>query len=413
MFMDGGNYGVLAALYCEQNGVNVAGFVDSKASQIKTKLGLPVLTFEQARMSADCFFIIAVKSENAQNEIKSVLTNAGLVESRDFEVSKIIELVENEPKEREKFLAALKQFDQEPRSFDCTGQAASDLIYKYLTEDKPCMIARLGGNELTQVVTYLCQKKRTFQQSFRQLKEFIYVAGFFNASQENLNKFAELMLSCMPKVDVLGSWMSCGTQYEFGDFWNYETYVKDYLRKAQFVWLGDLGGFHERPWTRALENKNVLVIHPFEESIKKQYQKRELLFPNIQMLPDFNLQTLKPVQSITGIKVPYKDWFEALNHMKEQVAGVDFDIAIIGCGAYGFPLAAFVKDMGKKSVHLGGHTQILFGIRGRRWDERAEQERKDGIANGVWGNLFNEHWIYPSKSETPERAAIVENGAYW
>ena len=34
------------------------------------------------------------------------------------------------------------------------------------------------------------------------------------------------------------------------------------------------------------------------------------------------------------------------------------------------PLAAFIKSIGKKAVHLGGSTQILFGIKGERWDER-------------------------------------------
>jgi hypothetical protein len=41
---------------------------------------------------------------------------------------------------------------------------------------------------------------------------------------------------------------------------------------------------------------------------------------------------------------------------------IDFDIAIIGCGAYSFPLAANVKRIGKNSVHLGGASQLLFGF---------------------------------------------------
>ena len=41
----------------------------------------------------------------------------------------------------------------------------------------------------------------------------------------------------------------------------------------------------------------------------------------------------------------------------------NFDIALIGCGAYGFPLAAFVKGIGKKAVHIGGPLQLFFGIK--------------------------------------------------
>jgi hypothetical protein len=323
---------------------------------------------------------------------------------------------ESEEKDRATFLEVLRGFDQEPRSTDCTGQAASDLIYEYLTSDRPCMIARFGSGELTIVVNYLCARIKPFPYSFRQIYNIEYIAGFFKANQESLDRFSELMLSCMPKVDVLGSWMSCGTKRELGNILNYETYVKNYLQKALFVDLGDLSGFHEKPWTRALENKNVLVIHPFEDSIKKQYQKRELLFKNKQMLPDFNLLTMKAVQSIAGTEVPFGDWFEALDYMKEEIAKIDFDIAIIGCGAYGFPLAAHVKDLGKKAVHLGGATQLLFGIRGGRWDAYAEIERKNGESNGFWSNLINEHWVYPSENETPKRVDlvdIVERGSYW
>ena len=49
--------------------------------------------------------------------------------------------------------------------------------------------------------------------------------------------------------------------------------------------------------------------------------------------------------------------------MKKQIESVEFDIAIIGCGAYGMPLSLFVKDLGKKAIHLGGNVQYLFGIR--------------------------------------------------
>jgi len=44
-----GHFGVLTALDCEQKGIKIAGFIDGNANQIKTRLGLPVLTFEQAQ----------------------------------------------------------------------------------------------------------------------------------------------------------------------------------------------------------------------------------------------------------------------------------------------------------------------------------------------------------------------------
>ena len=53
--------------------------------------------------------------------------------------------------------------------------------------------------------------------------------------------------------------------------------------------------------------------------------------------------------------------------MYTEAVKIDFDTAIIGCGAYGFPLAAKLKAAGKQAFHMGGATQLLFGIKGSRW----------------------------------------------
>ena len=82
---------------------------------------------------------------------------------------------------------------------------------------------------------------------------------------------------------------------------------------------------------------------------------------------------------------------------------IDFDIALLGCGAYGYPLAAHIKKMGKQAIHLGGCLQILFGLKGRRWDE----EEPDIVAR------YNDYWHYPMASEVPKGSGDVEGGTYW
>ena len=88
--------------------------------------------------------------------------------------------------------------------------------------------------------------------------------------------------------------------------------------------------------------------------------------------------------------------------MEERISKIDFDVALLGCGAYGLPLAASIKRMGKKAVHLGGATQILFGIKGKRWEEIPK------IAK-----LFNENWVRPSEEERPDNFSEIEGGSYW
>ncbi len=74
-----------------------------------------------------------------------------------------------------------------------------------------------------------------------------------------------------------------------------------------------------------------------------------------------------------------------------KVLKKQFDVAIIGAGAYGMPLADFIKiKMGKVAIHMAGATQILFGIKGKRW------ENHEYISK-----LFNDHWKYPMQKEVP------------
>lgn len=179
--------------------------------------------------------------------------------------------------------------------------------------------------------------------------------------------------------------------------------MKEYDKNVRFANLGDLEPYdYAHPWSKSLEGKKVLVVHPFAESIQKQYSRRDLLWENPDVLPSFDLKTLKAVLSLAGEEVPYQDWFEALDSMKQQMDETDYDIAIIGCGAYGFHLAAHAKRSGKKAVHLGGATQILFGIKGKRWEDIPAVSR-----------FFNEYWIRPFSEETPNNRERVEGGCYW
>lgn len=292
---------------------------------------------------------------------------------------------------------------KEALSYDKSGQVASDYIRELLSSDKPVMIARFGSVEFQCIVDYI--NKPTLNNCLRYIfhksnslgysKSTKFTmsnnAGFFPVTNQNLNKFSELMINCMPFVDVLGSWLT-----------NELTFTKE-LSNAVRVPLGDLEPyFHQNPWSEVLTGKKVLVIHPFEESIKEQYKKRELLFNDNRVLPPFDLQIIKAVQTIANNPSEFKTWFDALDYMKREIDKRDFEIAIIGCGAYGFPLAAYVKSIGKKAVHMGGATQMLFGIKSKSWDDEPK-----------FHYLMNEFWVRPKESERPSNYKSVEGGRYW
>ena len=286
------------------------------------------------------------------------------------------------------------------------GPEVQDRIQRMLLSDEPCMIARFGSVELQAVVDYL--NPPTVSNALRFIKGDVPAwgyapstlrtmrinAGFFPATKPMLDRFGKLMIECMAEVDILGCW-----RLE-------EAVTVQYMPNVLRAPLYTLEPYYfDNPWTTALEGKKVLVVHPFEDTIRKQHapERYECLFADKRLTPKYELLTLKAVQSIAGNKPDeFDDWFQALEWMKSEMRKMDFDVAIIGCGAYGFPLAAYVKQMGKKAVHLGGAVASLFGIR-----SNAVEKNKKLLP------LVNDLWVRPSREETPRGIEMVENSRYW
>ena len=280
-------------------------------------------------------------------------------------------------------------------------EQANQIIRNLLTEDEPCMIGRFGGNELKVTVSGLYEKYPIYNPVSRWKKEkdfrgFFDSAGFFPKKINEIPKFAELMKESCKQVDLLGVWFN---KYE-------DMIIERFAPQTQICPLRAIEPYYsmENPWTDALEGKKVLVIHPFAETILSQYEKRNKLFENPRLLPDMELKVLKSVQTIGRMRdARFETWFEALDYMLEESRKIDFDIAIIGCGAYGFPLAAKVKQDNKKVIHMGGATQILFGIKGKRWDKHE-----------IISEFYNENWVRPLAKDTPTNLSIIEDqGCYW
>lgn len=309
-----------------------------------------------------------------------------------------------------------------PPICDCNRQSSNDTIYDLLASGKPCMIARFGTTEINCINNYLTVHSpkpfiakcwdyisgntHTPWWNTAHFHTMSIYSGIFPEGQETAEKFSQRYLQDIPEIDLL----ACHQYYE-----NFMPLRND-VKRVQLEMLYPF--FVERPWTRILKGKKVLVIHPFEQSIQSQYNKRRELFENPQILPDFELITMKAVQTVAGNKSEFKDWFSALAYMEERINTLDFDIAIIGCGAYGLPLAAHVKRLGKQAVHLAGGTQLLFGIYGNRW---LDTYKKMSVwhylpncdVNIDYTPLFNSSWIYPLPVDTPQNTQAVEGSCYW
>lgn len=280
------------------------------------------------------------------------------------------------------------------------GAEGNALIREALASDRPTFVTRLSAIELA---TWVYREKWR-GHSFLKLPYLTHqrrlmenLAGFFPVDDDSLDRFASKLAQCCAAADIMALSLHRDEH----------VVVNEQCPRAGLIEIDSLAPMcFENPWSSELEGKTVLVVHPFATTIEAQYaNNRTRLYRNPHTLPEFQLKTLRPVQSSAGCKSGHVSWFEALDDMTDRISRCDFDVALVGAGAYGMAIGEFVKGMGRTAVHVGGFAQLLFGIKGSRW------ERED------WGDLIVRHytdaWVRPAPEETPEGAHTVEDGCFW
>ena len=268
------------------------------------------------------------------------------------------------------------------------------VLKEAIVRGEPYMAARFGTTEGAAFVKYweIKLKKGSiadYPQS--QVDNTCLYSGFFPSSKKDLWKWAELETIACNDLDLLGVM----------HFLNEEWIVNNLCANAQLMPNGGLASARNG-WAHVLEGHKVLVVHPFTDTIKRQYENhREDIFPGTNALPEFDLKCVKAVQTLADQEDSrFNTWFDALDYMTEEISKQDYEICLLGCGAYGFQLASRVKQMGKIAIHMGGSLQTLFGIKGSRWDSK-------------YSNMYNDAWVYPSEDEKPKGYEKVEGGCYW
>ncbi len=273
---------------------------------------------------------------------------------------------------------------------------ANNKMLEAIKNGGPFFVGRIGSTELETICNYIYFTKRIKNSGIPYTNNITNMlsewCGFFPAEHNLMDKFCDLYLEKIKEADLL--WCMWQSKYE-------NKLYQDCCPNTELT-LYDETGFPvnlDIPWTSALSGKKVLVIHPFEKSIINNYRIKDKLFSNKNFMPDFQLRTIRAVQTLADNKnVSYKNWFEALEAMKSQMKNIDFDVALIGAGAYGFPLGAYAKELGKQAFHIGGMLQLYFGIRGKYYDQF---------------NYHNEYWTRPLEEEKPRGFKKVEAGRYW
>ncbi len=276
---------------------------------------------------------------------------------------------------------------------------AGPLLKDAIKNRKPYAVGKMGSIEALATWQAL-KRKKAFAEGRKVPSYSPYIfhtlfinSGVFPQDDKFFDAFALSYLDAVSACDVLVAWDVAG-----------ETDIlRSYAKEASLVKLYSLDSFlADDPWTAVLCGKKVLVISPFVDSIQSQFARRETLWDNPNVLPLFELILLRAPFSAGLVSPKDADWFAAVDLITKEMDSCDYDVTLIGAGAFSLPLAVHAKKNGKVGVHLGGSLQFLFGVYGERW-----------LRSKMFRQFVKDTWIRPQASERPERLKKIEDGCYW
>ena len=263
----------------------------------------------------------------------------------------------------------------------------NNVISHYLKNNKPFCAGKIGVTELN-ILNY------GYQPYLKHEAEDI--AGLYPFNTETANKFRIDMVNALGQIDLIPKWSKVNPDFEKSIFAN--CCPKAYITKLQHL----EPYFFDKPWTNYLEGKKVLVFSPFAISIIENFLNLSKIWNN-KINPNFILKAHKyPFALKIQPNLKYNTSDEVYQEYLKVLQQEDFDIGIFGTGYTSLLFAAECKKLGKAGIHLGGSTQILFGIKGQRWREIKEFQ-----------SFFNNHWTDPLPNELPEKRNLCENACYW
>lgn len=273
----------------------------------------------------------------------------------------------------------------------------NDLV-AMLKKGLPFNAGKIGGAELMalEYVDHWIRPNWPKQWSWRRpATRLSNNAGFFPIERKEFNRWHEIMSHAISESDFLCLWQTD----PFLKIYEYRL-ISSLAPDCRNIPMKSLG----RSILPSIAPFRWLVVSPFVKTMKYQ-------LPHLRQVHDFTgeasidwmhiektCQFIRcPFQSHLE-PTPYDSWEDGLDKLATEVASKEFDVALIGAGAWSLPLGGRIKQMGKCAIHMGGEMQLLFGIKGKRWEDR---------------NIYNESWIRPFAEDTPTDVNRVEDGCYW
>ena len=309
---------------------------------------------------------------------------------------------------------------------DAHVEIQKKIVNNINTDDK-FLIPRFGMGDCQNLSWLLCRVNLDFKlfcehPYFEKFKQFVDErSGIFYDNNEDLYNYLMKNLNSFKNATCIGM-----LALTYMNHWkDKDAYILNYLKiekviDEHFITTGDVP-YNKKyiinsdfPWYRRniFHKKKILFISSHAPTMKKQWESGNVFKGHNDKnnkLPETEFIFEEMVLN-TGWKdkSKYKNWKEVFEIMKDRIKNINFDIAIVSAGGYANIICDYIyTDLNKSAVNRGGDTQLLFCIRGNRWDERAKLNNGNNDLN----RSFNEHWTYHKPQY--EELLNVESSCYW
>ena len=276
--------------------------------------------------------------------------------------------------------------------------ATSEIFRQKLIEKRPFLAGKIGGAELLALEygDHRLKFEMPSTWSWRRPARRLYNnAGFFPVEKSAFYSWSVGMKHAIASTDFLCAWQA-------DPFLKlYENALIQSLAPQSYEIPMSLLGRDILPF---IATYRWVVISPFVKTMQKQLPrmqkvndptgKWDIAWDHLEKTCQF---VRCPFQSHLEPS-PYASWDDGLEKLTKEISLREFDLALIGAGAWSLPLGSRIKQMGKSAIHMGGEMQLIFGIKGKRW------------ANY---NIYNSAWVDASPEEVPKNNNRIEDGCYW
>ncbi len=264
-------------------------------------------------------------------------------------------------------------------------------IIESILNKNPKSFGKIGSVESSYINHYL--EGYDFEFISKKYDDLLYTsAGIYIEDETDFQNWSEMYINAIKNTNFLLQWSNADKKL-LSKIKRKDNISRSFIGLEPFT-LGKNG------WHYFLKDKKILCISPFSKSIQANIKNYSFIWNNAHIGKVYTIQASYP--EILEGKNP-TNWQIKLDKVIDQINKVDFDVATIGYGGFSLIIGDYIRNLGKTSIHLGGSNQILYGIKGKRWDKNFE-------AYSWYGGNY---WIRPSKNEVPKFNKMLEGGAYW